>query len=206
MRKRGNDYFEILTEQADCCLQAADCLQDQMKHVSGVYSARRLEEVYQIRARGRERERLLPEKLLREFLPPIGREDIMELSRRLEGVSAALEETARDLYMFNIQRLRPETILLAELVCRCCSAVKELLKEFCNFRKSDRWRESIGSARRLIEESNQVYTKAVRHLWEQERDASQLFRWSTVFHSLKQCCDCCGKVADAAELAVIKNL
>ena len=48
------------------------------------------------------------EQLVREFLPPIDREDIMELSGTIDDVTDSIEDVLLRLYMFNIRTLRPE--------------------------------------------------------------------------------------------------
>ena len=53
---------------------------------------------------------------MREFLPPIDREDIMELSGTIDDVTDSIEDVLLRLYMFNIRTLRPEAQAFAQVL------------------------------------------------------------------------------------------
>ena len=204
-RKRENDYFEMLVENVSYSCRAAECLLENLQNFSSVRLAENLERLHQVEHQGDQGKHRLLEKLLREFLPPIEREDIMTVTNRIDDVTDELEEVVRSLYMFRVQKLRPEAVQLAELICRCCQAMKEMMEAFRDFRKSTVLRDKMIAINQLEEEGDQLYTDAVRRLYTDEKDATQIFIWTNLFGRLERCCDCCEHVADAVEMAVMKN-
>lgn len=204
-RKKENNYFEMLVENVDCSCRAAELLRDNLK----TYDYNRLLDkimiLHEVEHEGDQKKHLLIERLLKEFLPPIEREDIMMLTNRIDDVTDNLEEVLRNLYMYNVQSMREPALQFAELICQCCQAMKEMMEDFQNFRKSTVLKERMIAINHLEEEGDKLYTKAVRQLYTEENDAVQILVWTTIYRCLEDCCDCCEHVADAVEMAVMKN-
>ncbi len=204
-RKKENNYFEMLVENVDCSCRAAEFLYENLKKYDYACLPERIVEQHEIEHEADKKKHVLLEKLLREFLPPIEREDIMMLTNCIDDVTDDLDEVLRNLYMYNVQTLRPEALQMAELLCQSTKAVKEMMEDFHNFRKSTILKEKIIAINHLEEEGDKIYTQAVRRLYSEEKDAVEILVWTTIFGCLEDCCDCCEHVADAVEMAVMKN-
>ena len=144
-------------------------------------------------------------QLLKEFLPPIEREDIMELSHTIDEVTDAIEDVLMRMYMFNITELRSEAKEFATVIVNCCDALKDMVAELPNFRKSTTLRERVVAINGLEEQGDRLYTLAMRRLYTEEKDAVAVISWTTMFDRLEKCCDCCEHVADVVERVVMKN-
>lgn len=204
-RKKENNYFEMLVDCVDCSCRAAELLYEDLKTYKYTELSERITALHEVEHEADQKKHRLLEKLLKEFLPPIEREDIMMLINRIDDVTDDLDEVLRNLYMYNVHVLRPEVLKFADLLCRCCQAVKEMMEEFPEFRKSAVLKEKIIEINHLEEEGDRLYTKAVRRLYTGETDAVQILVWTTIYTCLEDCCDCCEHVADAVEMAVMKN-
>jgi uncharacterized protein Yka (UPF0111/DUF47 family) len=71
-------------------------------------------------------------------------------------VTDVLDEVLTNLYMYNIRSLRPEALEFAALIRKCCAAMKEMLEDFRNFRRSPTLKEKIITLNRLEEEGDQL--------------------------------------------------
>ena len=76
------------------------------------------------------------EKLLKEFITVIDREDILELASVIDDVTDSLEDVLLRMYMYNVTSLREDALQFASIIIQCCKEMKIMMQEFSNFRKS----------------------------------------------------------------------
>lgn len=74
--------------------------------------------------------------LAKEFIPPIEREDIVSLSQNIDNVTDKVEDILLRVYMNNVSRIGEDALAMMDVVVQCCEAVRELLQEFADFRRS----------------------------------------------------------------------
>ena len=204
-QKKGNDYFAMLIDNVNCSCEAAKLLWENLNEYEYTSLPEKIRAIHEIEHRGDQGKHRLMEKLMKEFLPPIEREDIMALTNIIDDMTDELDEVLRNLYMYNVRWLRPEAVEFAALICKCCASMKEMLEDFRNFRRSFTLKEKIITINRLEEEGDQLYTRAVHRLYTEEKDAVQILVWTTIYDCLEECCDCCEHVADTVEMAIMKN-
>ena len=73
-------------------------------------------------------------RLLREFLPPIDREDIVNIAHVLDEIVDLIDEVVQRLYMNDIQACRPDVTPVAELIAKQCEELRKLMAEFENYK------------------------------------------------------------------------
>lgn len=120
-------------------------------------------------------------ELMRAFITPIEREDIILLIQEIDDVTDAIEDVLIRTYMFNVAAIREEALEFADVIVRCCEVLKDTLKEFRHFRKSDSIYENIVEINRLEEEGDALYTRAVRKLYLSSTDPIELSVWREIF-------------------------
>ncbi len=187
--KRENDYFELLCRQVTHCTEAAGLLQAILANFAPDARQDQRASLHQVEHQADLVKHEMMEKLLHEFITPIEREDITALAQEIDNVTDNIEEVALRAYMYNISAVPPQAVRFGELVGRCCQALEEALEEFRHFRKSPTLYQKIVALNELEEEGDQLYTQAVRALYDQ----------------LEGCCDACEHVADIVETVVMKN-
>jgi uncharacterized protein Yka (UPF0111/DUF47 family) len=144
-------------------------------------------------------------RLVKEFLPPIEREDITSLSQKIDDVTDAIEDVLICIDMFNVQNIRPEILKFTEMIVDCCKSMKVALDEFQNFKRSKRLHSEIVEINRLEEEGDTLYINGVRNLYRTTTDPIELMVWTEIFRRLEKCCDACEDVANDIESIVMKN-
>jgi predicted phosphate transport protein (TIGR00153 family) len=144
-------------------------------------------------------------RLVKEFLPPIEREDITSLTQEIDDVTDSIEDVLIYIDMFNIKKIRPETLKFTELLVTCCKSMDLMLEEFKNFKSSKKLRDAIIEINRLEEDGDALYVDSMRNLFHNSKDPVELMCWTEIFHRLELCADNCEDVANIIESIVMKN-
>ena len=145
-------------------------------------------------------------KLVNEFITPVEREDIIQLSQEIDDITDKIEEILQCLYMYNIRSIREEAIIFSDLVIQSCAALQKAMDEFHNFKKSTTLAEYIIECNRIEDEGDALYSKVTRMLYTTMADDTvRLMSWAKIFDLFESTCDSCEHAANSLERVVLKN-
>jgi len=204
-KKDNNYYFDTFEKCISYANEAAILLKECFDNFDAGKLKVHIEEMHKIEHTADGVKHELMERLMKEFLPPIEREDIVELAHTIDDVVDTVEDVLLGMYMYNIRYFRPEVQEFTSLIARCCAALAEMGKELSNFKKSTLLKEKIVEINGLEEEGDRLYREAIRRLYTEEKDAVAILAWTTMFDRLEKCCDSCEDVADTVEQIIMKN-
>lgn len=205
MAHRDNDYFNTFVKLVEYSCKAARLLIDTMTDYHPEDLQMRMEEMHKIEHDGDLEKHLMMQRLAKEFITPIEREDIMAMANEIDNVTDAIEDVLMRMYMFNISTVREDGLQMALIIEQCCKALKQALQEFHNFRKSKTLHQYIVEVNRLEEEGDKLYTESTRRLFISDTNPVAVAAWTHVFHILEKACDACEDVSDVIESVMMKN-
>ena len=204
-KKKGNDYFEMMAELVTYSCDAASLLSEILRNYDAAQLENKLEKMHEIEHTADLKKHEMMNKLVKEFITPIERGDIVELSHQIDNVTDAVEDVLVRLYMFNITSLRSEAFEFCDIIIECCSKLKKLMEEFHNYKKSTKIHELIIDINALEEEADRLYTKSMRNLFMTSTDPIEITTWKENFYFFEKCCDACEAAADVVESVIMKN-
>ncbi len=204
-RKKDHDYFAMLADGVSYACSAAEMLQKDLQNFDPDKLAQHIEDMHKIEHAADLAKHDMLEKLLKEFITSIDREDILELSDAIDDVTDNLEEVLLRIYMYNIRTLRKDTLQFIDIILQCCREMKTMMDEFSNFRKSQKIRDSIIEINRLEEDGDQLFTQAMHTLYADSRDPIEIMTWTALYEQLEHCCDLCEGAADVVERVILTN-
>ena len=143
--------------------------------------------------------------LVKEFITPIEREDIILLSEAIDEVTDTIEDVMIRLYINNIRTIRPDAEAFAHLITRCCKTLSRLMEEFKNFKKSKKLYGLMVELHTLEGEGDRLFIQAMRRLHTEVSDPLEVIAWREIYIYLEKCCDACEHTANAAERVILKN-
>ena len=146
-------------------------------------------------------------RLAIEFLPPIEREDIIEITDKLDTVVDRIEEILLGLYMYRVHELIPETLEFVDLIVQSTSMLEEVVLEFSNFKRSNDVKEKIIRINSLEGQGDTLYLNSTRALFDfdGEFDARKTIIWKEMLQVLENCLDSIEECANEFESAMLKN-
>ena len=204
-KKKGYDYFSTLVKMSQFALEEARLL----KQIVENYDPDKLDENRQkMHAIEHDCDTLkheLSTELVKDFLPPIDREDLFLLAHVTDDLTDSVESVVVFFYMANLKAMRPDTVELCELVVKCCESVVEMLEEFKNFKKSTLLKGLVVKLNDLEEHGDRLYIQAVRKLSTEDISTRDVIEWRDVYRNFENCFDAAETVADNIESATMKN-
>ncbi len=142
-----------------------------------------------------------------DFMPPIDREDVVELAHELDNVLDYIDDVLGHMYMYDIHVMPKNAIAFAELIKKSAQALDALMNEFHNFKKSKQLKEFIVNINSYEEEADHLYKDAIRHLHTEDNDdVMHVLVWSRIYDRMEKCCDATEHAADIVSTIVLKNI
>lgn len=204
-KKQGNFYFDKLSISAGYSCAAAELLDKILVNFSTDHLEEKLSEMHSIEHAADIDKHLMMSRLIHEFITPIEREDIIQLSQELDDITDQVEEILRCIYMYNIRSIRPEALEFSKLVIQACTALKKAFDELPNFKKSAELKKHIIEINRIENIGDSMYTQVIRKLYTTLTDSMEILSWVKIFDLFENCFDSCEHVANSIERVVFKN-
>ena len=139
------------------------------------------------------------------FITPLDRDDIHRLISRMDDILDLIQDTAETLMLYDIQKLTPETVHLADLVKICCERVQSAVVLLSNMGNSPAILKICNEIDGLESDADRVMRAAVSKLFRDESDVRQLIKLKAIYELLESATDKCQDVANIIESVVIEN-
>ena len=205
-KQRTNEYFEGFVSGMESACKAAEYLENLVEHFDPVRLAEQIDEIHAIEHEADINKHKLMQKLAKEFITPIEREDIILLLQQIDNVTDFIEDVVRKMFMYNTKAMRTEALEFAAIIKQCCYESRDALKELPGFQKnSERLEQAIVKVNDYEEQGDRLYCAAMRRLYCENAEAQDRITWTKLFDWMEACCDACEDVMESVELVVMKN-
>ena len=204
--KNDSYYFNTFSECAALASEAAQVLHTVLTKFNSNEIDEIMWKLHDVEHKADEKKHDMLSALLKAFITPIERDDIIKLSQAIDDITDAVEDVVIQINMDQVKLIRPDSIEFSELLIRCCKRVGELLEEFRNFKKSKLIKDIIIEINRLEEEGDQLYISVMKNLHATSKDPIEIIVWRDIYKAFENVCDSCEDVANIVESIVIGNL
>ena len=204
-KKSDNYYFENFIQCVECGCQAAMMLEENLANFDVNRLSENLDELHKIEHDADKKKHEMMGVLVKAFITPIEREDIILLSQCIDEVTDQIEDVLIRIYINNVHTIRPEALQFTKVIIRCCKVLKEIMEEFANFKKSKTLHGLIIEINAQEEEGDRLSIDSMRRLHTEVTDPLEIIAWREIYNFLEKCCDACEHVADAVESVIMKN-
>lgn len=146
------------------------------------------------------------DRLAAEFITPIERDDILNLSQYLDEIVDSIEDVMMRLYMYDIHEMYAPALEMSSLIEKSTNALRVAMIEFGNFKKSETIKQLLIDVSDYEEAADKKYVMGIRHLHtEHTDDAVFLFTWENLLVRMEKCCDACAHAGDVMSTIIMKN-
>lgn len=204
-KKEEYNYFDEFVKNSKYIVESAEILKETIKN----YSVEKLEEnITRVHKLENDADKTLHDMrafLIKDFLPPIDREDIVLIGHRLDDIEDFIDEILINFNILNITSVREDALEFTELLIECANSVKDALENFENFKKAELVKEKTIAINVLEEKADRTFEKAMKKLYKEETDPVEIIKWTTIYNCMENTTDACEKIADCLEDVVMKN-
>lgn len=205
-KARTNEYFEGFVFGMESACKAAEYLEYVVEHYDPEKLDEQVIEMHAIEHEADLNKHKLMQKLAKEFITPIEREDIIMLLQQIDNVTDFIEDVVRKMFMYNAKSMRHEALEFATIIKQCCYESRDALKELPGFqRNSERLATAIVKVNDYEEQGDRLYCAAMRRLYCENAESLERITWTKLFDWMEACCDACEDVMESVELVVMKN-
>ena len=150
-KKKSFDYFEALVNMSLYALEEAKLLKDILSDFKPEVLEEQRARMHELEHRCDMEKHDMTTALVKEFLPPIERDDLFRLSHVTDDLTV------------------------------------RLLKEFKNFKKSDKLKGFVITLNDLEEKGDRLYVEAVRKLSREAESTREVIEWRDVYRNFENC-------------------
>jgi predicted phosphate transport protein (TIGR00153 family) len=203
---REGRFFELFDQHAQFVVQGSAVLVELLRHFDEV--ERRSERVARILELEHSADRVTRETvslLHQTFVTPLDRDDIHKLISRMDDVLDLIQDVTEALQLYDIQRLTPEAVQLAELLNECCTRMQQAVGQLKKLDDSALVLRLCNEIDSLESQADTVMRTGISKLFREEGDVRQLIKLETVYQLLEAATDQCEDVANIIEGVVLEH-
>ncbi len=203
---KDTKFFEYLEKDVDNLLNAAKLFQELMSNsISKEERAQKIRRIEEYEHKGDELSHQMFSALGSTFITPFDREDIHELTSKLDDVLDYIQGASNRLTLYHIDTLLPEQERLAAMVHDAVVELHTAIPCLRDFRNSAAIRECLVKINSIENEADDLFERAIASLFETCKDAIVLMKHKELLVSLETATDQCEDAANAIESIMVKN-
>ena len=204
-KKEDYNYFNEFITLTDYIVKSANTLKDIMINFDIEKLDNDINEVHKLENEADEIVHKMRRYLIKDFLPPIDREDIALISHKLDDIEDGIDEVLINVKILDIISINPDVIELIDILVLCTEAVKDIFLNFNNFKNTELINQKVIHVNKLEEHGDRIFEKLMSSLYKNEKDPISLIKWTNIYNCLEETIDRCEEIGDCIEDVVMKN-
>lgn len=206
MKKKENyNYFEEFIKISNNIVESAQILNETLEEYNLKKAQENSVRVHNLENNADDIVHNIKNYLIRDFLPPIDRENINEIGNELDNIQDEIDEILINFDILNITLIRMNTYEFGKLLLECCLIVKEAMNELKKFKKTNTIKEKIIQLNKLEEDGDRLYEKSMKELYITENNPIEIMKWTTIFNHFEDAIDECEHLANVLEDTLLQN-
>ena len=197
---REETFFQMFNELAENIDAGAKAIVDLLENYSNVPV--QVEIIKGLEHKGDNITHALMKRLDQTFITPFDREDIHELSSKIDDVLDLTDAAASRLVTYRVESIRPGVADLAKVLKLATGEVVAAIKVL---EKHDHILDHCIEINRLENEGDRLSRALIAQLFDEEKDPVQIIKWKEIIEVLETAIDKCEDVANVIESVILKN-
>ncbi|HWP62194.1 MAG TPA: DUF47 family protein [Candidatus Binatia bacterium] len=191
---RDARFFQLFVAEAENLVEAARRLESMLEVYDRVEE--RVAEIQVLEHRGDEIDREIARRLEAAFVTPFDREDIHELTSRIDDILDGIQSIAEIFVIYGIERPTEEARRMAGLLAAATAQLLEGVRKLDRLKNLD---EHIVEIHRLENEADGLSRAAVGRLFKNGDHPLEVIKWRDVYREQEEAIDAAEDAAEVLE-------
>lgn len=200
------DYFAFFDRFSKYSVNAAVYLDQVLSKFDEISLQEQVKTMHEIEKAADGEKKVMLERLIDEFLPPIDKEDIIDLSHDIDDVTDAIEEVLVAYYTYHVKDVTKEALEFTKMIREASIEMNKCLVAMKRFSKSNEIFEHIGKVNLIKSEAEKLYKVTISSLYQTDGGDTTSYEYTEIYKAMRQCYLHCKKVTNGVEKIVMKNL
>jgi len=201
---KDNKFFPLFIDAADNLVLASELLMKLVRETDQISRESLVTQIRDVEHIGDDITRKLLMALNGTFITPFDREDIHDLTNKMDDVVDYIHSASKRIHYYKLYSLPEEFVRVADLIH---SSNKEIQSVLCNVKSINDFQKHIGSCERISEMESKVddiYQEYLAYLFDQEENAIDLIKKRDILTILEKAIDKCDDIANIFTTIIIK--
>ena len=203
--KRDAYYFESFVEQCQFSCEIARRTTQLLENFEYGEVKDNLIELHGIEHAADQKQHEISAHLIKEFIAPLEREDIVQMAQEIDDLTDAIEDIMITCYEYDVRQVDDVVLKYMEMIEKSVESLLELLKKFENFKKDASLTQIIVEINQQEEAGDRIYREAMHALFVNETDPKRLIATRELYKCLENVMDDIEDLANLTETIIMKN-
>ena len=204
-KKEKYNYFEEFIKVTEYIEESSNKLKELMNDYNGEKLDKSIEEIHKLEHSSDRVVHKMREYLIKDFLPPIEREDIAVIINKLDDIEDGIDEIAIDFKILNVKKVKEDILEFADILVQASKAVKGVFEKLSDLKHPELIKEKVIVVNKLEEQGDRVYERIVSNLYKEEKDPIELIKWINIYRCFEETIDSCEEISDCIQDVIMKN-
>ena len=205
-KKKDNYFYDSFKELSLYPVKEMEVLETGLKNFDNSKLIDLKNEVHAIEHEADHKKKVVEEKLAKEFMTPIDREDIFVLLDNIDDLSDAIDEISFKLYIRNYKYLPPKVNVFIEKTKEAVLSVHEMFENFSHINEKEVLEPYINRVLELEEEVDKLFETHVHELYLEDENYENIRLGERVYNYFEYVTDKCRDICKKVLVIMYKNL
>lgn len=203
--KSEYNYYRSFDEIAGLIVEVAEMLNHILKNYELSTLEEKLKEMHKIERDADDKKKQMMAYLYKDFLPPIEREDIIEMAYELDTVLDNIEDIVIQMNMYQIQDLEAAMLDFGELIEAAAHKLADITKVLSNFKNPEKILALTEEIINIESRADLIYYRAIKNLHIGKVDPYKSYRYSRIYDVFELSADSFEEITNVVEAIILKN-
>jgi predicted phosphate transport protein (TIGR00153 family) len=201
---KDRKFFPMFESQAELIVEAAGKLNEIFLTADPAKHADLFKGIKDLENQGDEVAHHIFDELDKTFITPFDREDIHQLTSKLDDVLDFINGTSQRIRLYKLKEFPAEFVQFSEVLIHGGTEIRNAVRELYNLKRPEMIRQACIKINEVENQADDLYHHVISDLFENEKDAIELIKKKEVLQTMERASDRMEDVADVLKTILIK--